>query len=434
MAASSTPDPATILRSKSYAALLVLAAILGVPIAVFSYFFLYIVNKVQAWIYTDLPSHFSAGILRTWWPVIVLTIAGFLVGLIITKFPGTGGEVPIKGLKAGGEPPRPSYLWGVALTAVVSIGFGAVVGPEAPLIALGGGLAYFIAHTFKKNIERQAGSLVAASGSFASVSTLLGSPLTGAFLLMEAAGTGGLMLEVALLPGILAAGIGYLIFVGLDNLTGLGTFSLTVPNLPPYGSPTFSQFLWAIGIGIIAPLLVFIIRRAGLAYYAFLKRNLMPFTVLAGLLIGLLSVAFTSWTGHSNSYILFSGQNQLAPLLSNGAKFSVGTLLLILMMKGVAYGLSIVSFRGGPTFPAMFLGAVIGVLLSNVTGLVMIAGVAIGVGAMVTAMLRLPLTAVLLTTIFLGADGVKTMPLIIVAVVISYMITARLNVTENAHV
>jgi H+/Cl- antiporter ClcA len=81
----------------------------------------------------------------------------------------------------------------------------------------------------------------------------------------------------------------------------------------------------------------------------------------------------------------------------------------------------------------MFLGAAIGVLLSNVTGLVMIAGVAIGVGAMVTAMLRLPLTAVLLTTIFLGADGVKTMPLIIVAVVISYMITARLNVTENAH-
>ena len=32
------------------------------------------------------------------------------------------------------------------------------------------------------------------------------------------------MLEIVLLPGLLAAGIGSLIFVGLDNLTGFGLF------------------------------------------------------------------------------------------------------------------------------------------------------------------------------------------------------------------
>src|SRR5258707_10496816 len=35
-----------------------------------------------------------------------------------------------------------------------------------------------------------------------------------------------------LVPGLLAAGIGSLIFVGLDSWTGFGTFSLAVPEIP----------------------------------------------------------------------------------------------------------------------------------------------------------------------------------------------------------
>ena len=53
----------------------------------------------------------------------------------------------------------------------------------------------------------------------------------------------------------------------------------------------------------------------------------------------------------------------------------------------------------------------------------MIAGAAIGIGAITAGMLQLPLTAVLLTTLFLGVDGVKTMPLIIVAVVASFVLS-----------
>lgn len=60
----------------------------------------------------------------------------------------------------------------------------------------------------------QTTAVIAAAGSFASVSTLLGSPLLGAFLLMEASGLGGAVLGVVLVPGLLAAGIGSLIFIG----------------------------------------------------------------------------------------------------------------------------------------------------------------------------------------------------------------------------
>jgi hypothetical protein len=48
-----------------------------------------------------------------------------------------------------------------------------------------------------------------------------------------------------------------------------------------------------------------------------------------------------------------------------------------------------------------------------------------GMGAMTTAMLGLPLTAVMITTLFLGADGLTLMPVVIVAVAVSYVTTAR---------
>jgi hypothetical protein len=42
-------------------------------------------------------------------------------------------------------------------------------------------------------------------------------------------------------------------------------------------------------------------------------------------------------------------------------------------------------------------------------------------------MLQLPLTAVLLTTLFLGIDGINTMPLTITAVVVSFVLSKWLT-------
>jgi hypothetical protein len=42
---------------------------------------------------------------------------------------------------------------------------------------------------------------------------------------------------------------------------------------------------------------------------------------------------------------------------------------------------------------------------------------------MTAGMLQLPVTAVLLTTLFLGTNGINVMPLTIVAVVVSFVVT-----------
>jgi H+/Cl- antiporter ClcA len=128
--------------------------------------------------------------------------------------------------------------------------------------------------------------------------------------------------------------------------------------------------------------------------------------------------------------VLFSGQSDLGPFIANSASYSVGALLMLIACKGLAYGVSLSSFRGGPTFPAMFLGAAGGVALSHLPGLPLVDGVAVGIGAMTVVMLRLPLTSVLLATLLLASDGLAVMPLVIVAVVVAHVLCARLTPTS----
>ena len=101
------PDPVTLLRSRSYVSLLVLAAVIGVPVAAAAYFFLALVGKLQGWVFTDLPRGAGFSSEPLWWPVPLLLLAGVLVALTIRYLPGTGGHSPADGFKAGARPASP---------------------------------------------------------------------------------------------------------------------------------------------------------------------------------------------------------------------------------------------------------------------------------------------------------------------------------------
>ena len=68
--------------------------------------------------------------------------------------------------------------------------------------------------------------------------------------------------------------------------------------------------------------------------------------------------------------------------------------MLLLVFKGLAWGLSLGSFRGGPTFPALFLGAAAGILASHLPGFDLTGAIGVGMGAGTVSVLRLPLSAV----------------------------------------
>jgi H+/Cl- antiporter ClcA len=420
------PDPVAIAASSNYVRLLVLAAVLGAPIAAFSYFFLALVSHLQTWVFTDLPHGLGFDSEPTWWPLLPLTLAGVIVAVAISYLPGRGGHSPADGLKAGGGPPDAVTLPGIALAALAGLALGAVIGPEAPLIALGAGLAAGAVRLLRRDTPAQALGIVAAAGSFAAISTLLGSPLVAAFLMMEASGLGGAMMGLVLLPGLLAAGIGYLIFIGLDSLTGLGTFTLAIPDLPTLGRPEGSEFGWALLIGLAAAVLAWIVRWLALALRPHVERRILVLTPVVGLAVAGLAIAYAEATGKGSSDVLFSGQSGLPTLVSHSAQYSVGALLMLLLCKGLAYALSLSSFRGGPIFPAIFLGAAGGMALSHVGGLPLVAGVGMGIGAMTCGMLGLPLVSVVLASVLMASAGVDLVPLVIVAVAVAYVARAWL--------
>jgi H+/Cl- antiporter ClcA len=422
-----TADTLALLRSRSYLVLLVLAALLGVVVSAIAYGFLALVSKLQGWIFTSLPRGLGFHGEPLWWPVLPLALAGVVVGLTIRSLPGRGGHSPADGFKMGEGPPSPAELPGIVLAALATLSLGVVLGPEAPLIALGGGLGVCAVRLLKRDAPDRTRTVVAAAGSFAAVSTLLGSPLLGAFLLMEASGLGGAMLELVLVPGLLAAGVGALVFTGLDAWTGLGTFSLAIPHLPPVGSPTGAELLWAVAIGIMAALAGPAIRWLALLLRPHAERRILLAAPVAGLAVAGLAIAFAAATGKGSSEVLFSGQSAVGPLIGKSAGYTVGALLLLLACKGIAYGISLSSFRGGPTFPAIFLGAAGGIALSHLPGLPLVDGVAMGIGAMTAVMLRLPLTAVLLAVLLLASDALAVTPVAIVAVVVAYVASARLT-------
>jgi hypothetical protein len=188
-----------------------------------------------------------------------------------------------------------------------------------------------------------------------------------------------------------------------------------------------SEFLWAIVIGVIAAILGAGIRLMALALQSIVERRMVLLTPVVGVAVGVVVLIFVEVTGRSSGEVLFSGQDQLPGLIDGAAGWTVGALVMVVLCKGLAYSLSLSSFRGGPIFPSMFVGAAGGIALSHLPGLPMIAGAAMGIGAMMVAMLGLPLTSVLIVSVFLQADGLTLMPIVIVAVVVSYVVSAWLR-------
>lgn len=269
-------------------------------------------------------------------------------------------------------------------------------------------------------------TIMASAGSFAAISTLLGSPVLGAFLIMEAAGIGGATLSLVALPGLLASGVGALVFVGLDNWTGLGTFSLSLTSVPPAVEPTVATMAWALVMGAAGALLGWLIRWIGLTLRPVVHVSRVLVTACLGLVIGLTAMAYQLISGNSFTQVLFSGQDALPELVENATDYSLGVLILLAVCKTVAYGLSLSAFRGGPVFPAMFIGAVLGIAANALPGMSLAPAIGMGIGAMSAAMLRLPLTSTLLATLLLGADGLVVTPQVVVAVAVAFVVTNML--------
>jgi len=190
MAEANTPRPAggstaemsaeqadATIRSKQYVALLVVVAVIGVVVSLAAWCFLEGIHQTQQELYTHLPHAlgYDNGPPK-WWPLPILAIGALITAVAIARLPGNGGHIPAEGLSAGG-PSGPGVLPGVILAGLATIGFGLVLGPEAPLIAIGAGLAALTITLGRRDTPPQALLVVAAAGSFSALSFIFASPL-----------------------------------------------------------------------------------------------------------------------------------------------------------------------------------------------------------------------------------------------------------------
>jgi H+/Cl- antiporter ClcA len=416
-------DPAALIRSKEYRGLLVIAALLGLVVSAAAWAFLELVHVIQEGVYDELPTALGFDELPWWWPVAPLLLAGALTGFAIERLPGRGGHLPYAGVSAGGT--QPADLPGILLAAIATLGLGLVLGPEGPLIAASTGLAVVFVRSVRKDTPDQAMALLSAAAAFAAIASVFGSPVVGAVILIEAAALGGPMMPLILLPGLLSAGIGSIVFTGAAHFTGLDSsdYALAPVPLPDFGSITGAQIAWCVPLAVAAAVLTSVVIHGARATDRFAGRRPLVLLPAVGLVVAVAAIVFGQLTDEDPLVVLFSGQESFDGVFAHASELSVGTLVLLLVCKGLAWSLSLGGFRGGPTFPALFLGAVGGILVADLPGLSLTPAVVILIAAMATSILRIPLSAVILTLVLTAEAGTGTAPLAITSTVVAYVAT-----------
>lgn len=349
------------------------------------------------------------------WPLILLTTAGVLVGLVI-KFFGQNGGLGVaqsQYAQTGGINARkvPSIM----LQAFISLWSGAAVGPEGPLTFLTGGFGSYLSERLKlKKDDVQVlvySSIAGAFGGF------FGSPVIGAVGAIEYMFIRELDLYRHLIPGLLAAAVGYGVYSAILQDSFLGIYSF-----PDYASPRLVDLWWALLVGIIAgfvgimfKLIFGIVQRL---FARFAKRPVGR-AIIGGVIIGLIG-SFLPLT-------LYSGQDQLLQIIHSPAAFGIGLLLIMVVVKALLTSTSFATgFEGGPIFPLLFIGGALGLAISK--GLTFIpegVAVTVGMAGVACAVFPLPLTIALL----LGLMGGQTdlLPVIVIGAVIGFLVSKTIT-------
>jgi H+/Cl- antiporter ClcA len=337
------------------------------------------------------------------WLVVGLLVVGALITYVGLQLPGKGGHAPLSGfaLDIG-----PGTIISALVAALGSLIFGAVLGPEAPLMAVGtavGALAF-------RDKDKPIRLVMMLVGAMAAIGAIFGNPLVTCVLLLEMATIAGppLTAPPVLMSALAGTASGYVLQVGLGDWSGLGEAQLGLKNLAPYTEVHVEDLVTSLVVAILVALVALAARLAGLRVATVARRQPLLTIVAVGVVVALSAIAVDAITGSGIAVVLFSGQSTMQEYL---ALTSLGTAVVILLGKFVAYAACLGGgFRGGPIFPAVALGVIISTSATTVvSGTSTSALAAAGIAAAVAAAMRLPFVALVMgVTMTYPAGGATT--------------------------
>jgi H+/Cl- antiporter ClcA len=417
-APSSRTEPST----WTYLRLVLLGALIGVPAAFVAAGFMGLVHYLQHWIWEDIPDalgHSSP----PWYLVLFLPVVGAAMVLAARLlFPGDGGHKPLEGIALAPTPPR--YAVSIALASLATLAFGGVLGPEAPLIALGSVVGLVL--TSFARLDQQESTVLSTAGSFSAISALFGGPIVGGVLMVEGAVGLGVGALPVLVPGFVAAAVGYVIFIGFGDWGGLDAPGLAVPDLPLYEGTHVGDLAFAVIVGVLTVLGVVAVRAMAIRIDGpgQARVGLPAILIGGGAAVGALAL-LADGLGASSQDVLFSGQASIPALATED---STRILVILLVAKALAYGVSLgCGFRGGPVFPAIFLGIGFATLLVIWFDASPTWAIAVGAAAGTAAVTRMLLTSMVLATLLVGTAGLDAVPSAVLAASAAWLAVKALD-------
>ncbi len=398
---------------KDMARLLVIAVIVGIVGAIGATIFLYVVHELQHAAFTSVPEALGIDGAPWWWTGIMLLIGATIV-LIAQRLPGKTGASPLTGFHFD----NPLVIVpGILLAAIGTLIFGIALGPEAPLIVLGSALGALLLRRTHNEQAIQAGGFL---GGTAAIGAIFGNPFITAFMILEFAAF-GVAPSSLILPVLVALGASYLVQIGLWSFPGIGVHGLSLTGLPAYDHIQPGDLVIAAIVAIVAGIVTVTARELALRYEGFATGKPAIALYATAIITTIGVIVAVNGFGATNDEILFSGQTGMPQLI---AETSLGLVVVVLIVKLVAYAAALGGgFRGGPIFPATFLGvavAVAGSLIfpdANVSALA-----AAGIAAGAAAMIKLPATSALLGLLLISGAGAAVAPFAIIGAVIGLIV------------
>lgn len=376
-----------VLMNRDFYFVAILAVLLGALAGFLSALFVRIMEFLQHLIWTVAPANISLEI--GVYTVLACTFGGLLVGLAVHKF----GEFP-KSIEAALEDYKSTHVFDYKhipqafLIAILSLGFGAALGPEAGLVAIVGGVATWIGLQLKKVIRASFTDYLTISGV---IGLLLHSPVGGSLVAIDQQKTKGSQKLWLIISGVISGFVGWRIF--LLGLSGESYFDL--------GNIVYSfklaDLAWAIlpAIGgVLAGLCLAISGKFFEQVFTPLKKRRYISAPIGGAILGLLAAV--------SPLILFSGHEGIRDLVGNYATYTGVSLIALGLMKGVVASICLATgWKGGQFFPSMFAGAAVGLgvalLVPSVSPML---GLAVGLSSSLGVLLKKPVTAILLSVFF----------------------------------
>jgi len=407
--------------------LVLLGAAIGIPAALAAIAFFTVVHYLEQLIWHALPTALGEAS-PPWYLVVFLPVVGAaIVAIARLALPGDGGRSPLAGMSHGATPVR--YVPGIVVAALGTLGFGLVLGPEAPVMAVGSAVGLAITSLVRSDAREQ--GVLSMAGIFSAISTLFGGPLVAGVMLTEGGISMGAVLIPVLLPGFVAAAVGYLVFLGVGPYTGAPAPGLQVPDLPAYVGTSVPDLIIAIVVGVVTAALIVAINGAAKRVAALQDGRqgdrgvgLVAALLLGGLAVGALAQLATVF-GVAPDDVLFSGQASIPALVSES---SLIALVVLVIAKAAAYVVSLATgFRGGPIFPAVFLGVNVAAFAVELFGTSPTFAIAIGCAAGMAAQTRLVVTSMLFAALLVGSGGFDAIAGAVFATVASWLTVQALD-------